>query len=87
MHKYASATALAIVLNITITPAVSADCFPVRSPLPRNEAECDRSDWGRTYAIRCHCSFECRRQYQREDEFLIKRTAGDINLGSRTASL
>jgi hypothetical protein len=46
MRKYAAATALVIALNITITPAVSADCFPVRSTLPGSEGECDRSDGG-----------------------------------------
>jgi hypothetical protein len=53
MLKYAAATALVIALIITmLTPADSG---------PRREEDCDgwRPDWGRSYVIRCHCSFEC----------------------------
>jgi hypothetical protein len=62
MHKYAAATSLAIALTITmLTPAFSA----VHNVPVLHEEECDgwRPDWGRTWAIACHCSFECRRQY------------------------
>jgi hypothetical protein len=63
MHKYATATALAITLTITmLTPAVSASYVRLK-----NEGQCDtvRPDWPKEaiYAIRCHCEFECRRQY------------------------
>jgi hypothetical protein len=61
MHKYAAATALVIALNITmLTPAVSGG-----APRPIHEEDCDgwRLDWGRTWAIGCHCSFECKRQH------------------------
>jgi hypothetical protein len=60
MHKYATATALAITLTITmLTPAVSG---PPRW-MPRHEIDCDSSAKGLPgYAIRCHCSFECSRQ-------------------------
>jgi hypothetical protein len=62
MHKYAAATALVMALNITmLAPAFSA----VHNVYVLHEEECDgwRPDWGRTWAIGCHCSFECRRQY------------------------
>jgi hypothetical protein len=61
MHKYAAATALAIALNITtLTPAVSGP----PGWMPRHEVDCDSSARGLlAYAIRCHCSFECHRQY------------------------
>jgi hypothetical protein len=63
MQKHAAATALAIgLINIAmLTPAVFG-----KAPIdPRREEDCDgwRPDWGRRYAIRCHCSFECRQQY------------------------
>jgi hypothetical protein len=61
MHKYAAVTAVAIALSIAmLTPAVSGG----GRGLPRHEEQCDgRPDWGRTYVISCHCSFECNRQY------------------------
>jgi hypothetical protein len=62
MRKYAAATALVIVLNITML----APAFSTGPPhwMPRDEVDCDSSARGLPgYAIRCHCSFECRRQY------------------------
>jgi hypothetical protein len=66
MHKYAAATALALITMLT--PAVSNAAGGFQQA--RNEGECDglmrRPDWpdgGRTGAIRCHCMFECRRQH------------------------
>jgi hypothetical protein len=62
MRKYAAATALVIALitMLTLTPAVSAGA----GWWPRHEADCDRlPDWGRPYVTRCHCGFECERQY------------------------
>jgi hypothetical protein len=64
MHKYAAAAAAAaaITLSLTmLTPAVSAG----GRYFPLHEEGCDgyRPDWGRTYAIRCHCDFECSRKY------------------------
>jgi hypothetical protein len=60
MRKYAAATTLAIALNITmLTPAVSR-VIPLL-----HEEECDGWAHGlRAYAIACHCSFECHRQYR-----------------------
>jgi hypothetical protein len=71
MRKYAAPTALAIALSITmLTPVVSADCFGVARQIHllsqnRESRVCDNwgPDW-RVFAIRCHCGFECRRQYQ-----------------------
>jgi hypothetical protein len=58
MHKYAAATALALITMLTLTVSGGG------RGLPLHEEQCDgRPDWGRTYAIGCHCSFECRRQH------------------------
>jgi hypothetical protein len=58
MHKYAAVTAFAIALITINAPAVSALGFP------QHEVDCDGWARGlRRYAIRCHCSFECNRQY------------------------
>jgi hypothetical protein len=63
MLRYAAATALVIALNImTLTPAVSFG--PWRFLMARNEGACDSTARGlRLWANRCHCSFECYRQY------------------------
>jgi hypothetical protein len=60
MRNYAAATALVIALNITmLAPAVSR-VIPLL-----HEEECDGWAHGlRAYAIACHCSFECHRQYR-----------------------
>jgi hypothetical protein len=61
MRKYAAPTALVIALNITLlTAAVSGP----PQWMPRHEIDCDSSAKGLPgYAIRCHCTFECIRQY------------------------
>jgi hypothetical protein len=68
MNKCAAAPALAIALITMLAPAVSNAAGGFQQA--RDEGECDglmrRPDWpdgGRTGAIRCHCMFECRRQY------------------------
>jgi hypothetical protein len=65
MHKHAAATALVIVLNITmLTPAVSAGGWWRFLPV-RNEEACDSSvspDFP-NYRVNCHCRFECYRKH------------------------
>jgi hypothetical protein len=67
MRQYAGATALAIALITMLALTVSASMTPANAGwgIPKlHEEACDAWAHGlRVWAIRCHCNFECRRQY------------------------